>query len=103
MIRAARAPWVHYHNIIGVVPEEGLFNRFSQGSDGVVELESAHMDDVDSEIIVESSHQDIHRKPRAILEVRRILVEHLDTLQYGTPSQPPTMLTDRSLPPIIQR
>jgi len=35
------------------------------------------MDDVDSEILVQSKHQDIHRTARAVLEVRRILVEHL--------------------------
>ena len=78
MLRAPRAPWVHYHNIIGVVPDSGFFNHLSRGGDGVVSFESAHMDDVDSEIMVESQHQDIHRTPRAILEVRRILLEHLD-------------------------
>jgi hypothetical protein len=81
MLRAARAPWVRYNNIVGVVPQEGFWNRFSQGSDGVVDLASAHMEDVESEIVVESKHQDIHRKPRAILEVRQILVEHLEMLR----------------------
>ena len=81
MLRAARAPWVHYNNIVGVVPEDGFFNRFSQGSDGVVDLASAHMEDAESEIVVESKHQDIHRKPRAILEVRQLLVEHLELLR----------------------
>ena len=41
------------------------------------------MDDVASEIMVDSKHQEIHLKPRAILEVRRVLVEHLRELtQY---------------------
>jgi pimeloyl-ACP methyl ester carboxylesterase len=95
MLRAARAPWVQYHNIVGVVPEEGFLNRFSQGSDGVVDLASAHMDDVKSEIVVESKHQDIHRKPRAILEVRQILVEHLEILREENlvPLAPPDMNT----------
>ncbi len=64
MLRARRAPWVQYHNIIGVVPDEGLFNRLSEGSDGVVDFASAHMDDVESEIMVQSQHQNIHRTPR---------------------------------------
>ncbi len=96
MLRAARAPWVHYNNIVGVVPEDGFFNRFSQGSDGVVDLTSAHMEDVESEIVVESKHQDIHRKPRAILEVRQLLVEHLEMLrtENRVPIAPPDMNTD---------
>ncbi|MDZ4848847.1 MAG: hypothetical protein SGI77_06110 [Pirellulaceae bacterium] len=81
MLRAARAPWVRYNNIVGVVPDDGFFNRLSQGSDGVVDLASAHMDDVEREIVVESKHKDIHRKPRSILEVRRILVEHLEIVR----------------------
>jgi hypothetical protein len=46
-------------------------------SDGVVTVDSAHIDDVDSEVVVSASHSMIHSTPRAILEVRRILVEHL--------------------------
>ena len=80
MLRARRAPWVTYHNIIGVVEKSHWFSRESQPSDGVVGIESAHMDDVVSEIMVESKHQDIHRTARAILEVRRILVDHLKEL-----------------------
>ncbi len=46
-------------------------------------VSSAMMNDVVSEIMVESKHQEIHSKPRAILEVRRILVDHLKELtQY---------------------
>jgi pimeloyl-ACP methyl ester carboxylesterase len=77
MLRARKAPWVTYHNIVGVVRSSNWFGGESESSDGVVGLESAHMDDVESEILVESKHQDIHSKPRAILEVRRILVDHL--------------------------
>ena len=55
----------------------------SAPSDGIVGVESAMMDDVASEIMVDSKHQEIHLKPRAILEVRRVLVEHLRELtQY---------------------
>jgi pimeloyl-ACP methyl ester carboxylesterase len=77
MLRARRAPWVTYHNIVGVVRKSHWFAGDSESSDGVVGIESAHMDDVASEILVESKHQDIHRTARAIYEVRRILVEHL--------------------------
>jgi len=80
MLRARRAPWVTYHNIIGVVQKSHWFRGESEPSDGVVGIESAHMDDVASEIMVESKHQDIHRTARAILEVRRILVDHLREL-----------------------
>lgn len=82
MLRAPRAPWVHYHNIIGVVSKSSWFGD-PVPSDGLVTVESAMMPDVESEIMVESKHQDIHRQPRAILEVRRILVSHLRELsQY---------------------
>ena len=77
MLRARRASWVKYHNIVGVVHKSNWFGGEAVQSDGIVEVESAHMDDVVSEILVESKHQDIHCKPRAILEVRGILVEHL--------------------------
>jgi pimeloyl-ACP methyl ester carboxylesterase len=77
MLRARRAPWVTYHNIIGVVEKSSWFSACPQSSDGVVDIESAQMDDVASEIMVESRHQDIHRTARAIFEVRRILVDHL--------------------------
>lgn len=77
MLRARRAPWVNYHNIIGIVEKSKWFGKDATDSDGIVNVESAHMDDVDSEILVQSRHQDIHRTARAVLEVRRILVEHL--------------------------
>ena len=77
MLRAPRAPWVRYNNIIGVAPDKGVVGHFAKDSDGVVDFASAHMDDVESEIMVEARHQDIHQTPRATLEVRRILIEHL--------------------------
>ncbi len=80
MLRARRAPWVKYHNIVGVVHKSKWFGGEAELSDGIVEVDSAHMDDVVSEIMVESKHQDIHSKPRSILEVRGILVEHLREL-----------------------
>jgi hypothetical protein len=81
MLQSNRAPWVTYHNIVGVVPEEGLLGRVADDGDGVVHFASAHLDDVESEIVVNADHVKVHRHPRSILEVRRILLEHLDEVQ----------------------
>jgi len=65
------APGVHAHSIIAVKgdgPVEG-------GNDGVVEYSSAHLDGVDSEYIVRSSHS-TQSNPYTIEEVRRILLLH---------------------------
>ena len=45
------------------------------GDDGVVKYESAHMDGVKSELVVRWEHS-VQGQPEAILEVRRILLEH---------------------------
>ena len=49
------------------------------GADGVVQSASAHVDYVESEFIVRSGHS-CQVNPRAIEEVRRILLEHLTAL-----------------------
>lgn len=77
MLRAKKAEGVKYHNIIGVVEKRGLFSRTTKKGDGIVELASARMDDVESELIVNAEHTTIHTTNQAILEVRRILLEHL--------------------------
>jgi pimeloyl-ACP methyl ester carboxylesterase len=87
MLAGHRAPWVKYHNIIGLVPERGLLGKLAAGSDGVVAYESAAMDDVESEVIVPSDHIVIHAHPRAVLEVKRILLDHLVELR-GLPGHP---------------
>ena len=89
MLAAPRAPWVKFHNIIGLVPERGITGYLAAGSDGVVTYESAQMDDVVSEITVPATHSMIHMHPRAILEVRRILLEHLAELRPPTPLYEP--------------
>ena len=63
---------VHYHSIIGVHSGEG-----TNSNDGVVNYQSAHIDSAESEIAVPAHHVTIHHHPRAILEVRRILHQHL--------------------------
>jgi len=47
--------------------------------DGVVMYRSAHLDGVASEKVVRSSHS-MQSQPQTVLEVRRILREHLDGL-----------------------
>ncbi len=45
--------------------------------DGVVPYSSAHLEGVDSELVVPADHFTVHHHPLAVLEVRRILLEHL--------------------------
>ena len=81
MLQAPRAPWVTYHNIVGMTPTKKLFHEDEATGDGVVSFESAHADDAVSEVVVADKHQDIHRNPKSILEVRRVLIEHLTALR----------------------
>jgi len=80
MLRAQRASWTRYHNIIGVVPKRTILGRVSEDGDGVVSAKSAKLDDAASEISVPADHLEIHRHPLSILEVRRILIEHINSL-----------------------
>jgi pimeloyl-ACP methyl ester carboxylesterase len=66
------SPAVSAHSIIAIDgrgPPE-------MGSDGVVRYESAHIDGVESELIVRSGHS-AQGQPAAIEEIRRILLEHV--------------------------
>ena len=64
------------HNIVGK-KEDSRFFDWKANSDGVVSFESAHADDVESEIIVPAEHSHVHQHPLSILEIRRVLLEHL--------------------------
>jgi pimeloyl-ACP methyl ester carboxylesterase len=79
MLRAKRSTDVQYHNIIGVL-ENPTFLAPSGRNDGIVDYESATMDDVESELVVDAEHTSIHMTGKAIFEVRRILLEHLDQI-----------------------
>ena len=81
ILDAPKAPWVDYHTVIGVVDQDSWFGWFSGKSDGVVDYESARLDEAKSERIVTSDHSNIHRHPRSVLEVRRILLEHAGELR----------------------
>ncbi|MEX2139581.1 MAG: alpha/beta fold hydrolase [Pirellulales bacterium] len=81
LLHAHKAPWTRYHNIVGQAPQGGFLRRVGGDGDGIVETASAHLDDVASEIVVPADHVSVHRHPLAVLEVRRILLEHLEELR----------------------
>jgi predicted ATP-dependent Lon-type protease len=64
-----------------IVAEEGD-GLVEQGNDGVVEYLSAHIEPVESELVVKSSHS-TQGNPHTIEEVRRILRLHVG-LKTGT-------------------
>lgn len=97
MLASYTAPWVKYHNIIGLVPKRGLLGKLAAGSDGVVAYESAAVEDVESELVVEADHTVIHAHPRAVLEVKRILLEHLAELR-AYPSYGPSQVRTATAP-----
>ena len=71
------APWVQHHNVVAVNEENKRWWLLHEPSDGIVPVSSAEFKSAKSEISVNSDHQYVHREPLAILEVRRILLEHL--------------------------
>jgi hypothetical protein len=64
------APGVHVHSIIPVKGDEPA----EEGNDGV-EYKSAHLDGVESELVMRSGHS-TQPLPETIEEVHRILDEH---------------------------
>jgi pimeloyl-ACP methyl ester carboxylesterase len=82
---ASRAPWVRYHNIIGSLEETRVLGAVAGKGDGIVKIESARIPFAESEIIVASEHTQVHRQPATILEVRRILLQHLAEMQANQP------------------
>ncbi|MBQ2622090.1 MAG: alpha/beta hydrolase [Thermoguttaceae bacterium] len=73
MEKCIKSPYVKYHSIIGQISDK------SQRSDGVVAYRSSHLDGVESELVVESSHTEITHCPATIVEVGRILIENMET------------------------
>jgi pimeloyl-ACP methyl ester carboxylesterase len=67
------APGITSHSIIAVAGDGPV----EEGSDGVVRYASAHINGVKSERVVRSGHT-IQGHPEAVLEVRRILLEHAE-------------------------
>ncbi len=101
LLDAQTGPWVRFHNIAGVEPASGVKSLVAGGEgDGVVPLVSASLEDVASQIIVPSSHSAVHRHPQSILEVRRILMEHLQQLRtYAV--LPPEEASDAPTEPAV--
>ncbi|MEX0676462.1 MAG: alpha/beta fold hydrolase, partial [Pirellulales bacterium] len=88
MLAARQAPWVRYHNVVGRVPEKGLLGKVAGDGDGVVSHESGHLEGARSEVTVDADHLGIHRHPLAVLEVHRVLREHLDEIDSQAPRRP---------------
>ena len=89
-----------YHNIIGLISDHGVLSKVAGESDGVVTTESARLAIADSEILVDADHVNIHRHPRTILEVRRILLAHLrdqQALYFNHPEISRLPVVDREL------
>jgi pimeloyl-ACP methyl ester carboxylesterase len=82
LLVAHHGSWVKYNNIVGDVPEKGVAKVLSAGrGDGVVTLESAKLDNAESQIVVAAEHSAVHRHPQSILEVRRILLQQIAELR----------------------
>ena len=68
---------VKYHSIMG---NDTPDLKLEESSDGVVPYASARLEGAASELVVNSWHS-VQETPEAIVEIRRILREHLDSLQ----------------------
>ena len=74
------------HSIISIDPEGPL----DAATDGVVKYNSAHVDGLDSELVVISPHSGMQAAPATVEEVRRILHAHAQRSQCPPPKpQPP--------------
>ena len=65
------APGIATHSIVAVSGDKPL----AEDDDGIVKYESAHLDGVESEVVIRSWHS-VQGHPLAIAEVRRILYRH---------------------------
>ncbi len=82
MQASQRVPWVKYNNIIGEIPQSWwLRHTLGDHTDGVVSVQSARSADAEPAVIVPEFHLTVHCHPLAVMEVRRILQEHLDELR----------------------
>ncbi len=79
------SPAVIAHSIIAVKDDAPL----DRAGDGVVKYESAHVDGVESELIVRSPHSGMQAAPATIEEVRRILLAHSKRSACPTPVRSP--------------
>lgn len=78
-LRAKQPPEsTKFHTIYGRIANNSLLSssRADKG-DGVVSVESATAINSESRLEVNAEHVDVHQNPKTILEVRRILLDHL--------------------------
>jgi len=76
------SPPVTAHSIISVEGDGPL----EDASDGVVKYRSAHVEGVESELVVKSPHSGMQAKAETVEEVRRILLEHSATSACPAPA-----------------
>jgi hypothetical protein len=93
LLQTSHQQGVKLHNILGVIQQESIFGSIRIHGDGVVEYESGHMDNALSELVVNADHLSVHRHPKSILEVRRILLEHLNELDAPSSTFGPRVIT----------
>jgi hypothetical protein len=67
------APGIHAHSIIPTLQDGPLKTR----DDGVVQYKSAHLEGVESEVVIERQDHSAQSNPLTVREVRRILIEEL--------------------------
>ena len=79
LLSSETPPDVRFNNIIGLEHRTGIAKYLQRPGDGIVDYESAKIDGVQSEIEVPAAHGNVHTHPRSIMEVRRILLENLDS------------------------
>ena len=82
------APGVAAHSIIAVNAD----GQLADAEDGVVAYSSAHVEGVESELVVRSGHS-CQSNPRTIAEVRRILLAHLAAAPSLRPAPEPVRPT----------
>ncbi|QDV73494.1 esterase/lipase family protein [Botrimarina mediterranea] len=104
LLAAKSGPWVRYHNVVGDEPRSAFTSWFTTRGDGVVSLDSARLDDLPqlaSQVVVPEDHVMLHRHPQTIAEVRRVLMEHVATLDPQGYAQHAAEI--RTLPPVIDQ
>jgi pimeloyl-ACP methyl ester carboxylesterase len=77
------APGIAANSIIPVKPG---YEPYQEGNDGVVKYKSAHIEPVESELVVRSTHS-TQSNPHTIEEVRRILLKHAAEMNCGPPAE----------------
>ncbi len=87
MQSARRSSRVTYHNIVGLKPANSYvpWSKLATDTDGVVSIDSAKSPDASTQVEVHAEHSVIHQHPRAIMEVRNVLFDHLHSLRGSRP------------------